>query len=184
MRLLVVFAAVAISACSGIDVVPEPTDAFVASGYSRYAWRSEPPSQVATSKDKLPQKSPFIRASFEETMTELGYQRVDKDNAEFLVEYLVTTGHNDGQLLHGGSNEMLYPSSVNRQIDGASEDNAYALQGPVETGDIALVFFDAKTAAVLWRVQMSIVVENANRIDDEEVQKAVRQGLSTLPPAS
>ncbi|EED34193.1 hypothetical protein NOR51B_130 [Luminiphilus syltensis NOR5-1B] len=181
LRFLAVFTIFSMSACSGIDVNPEATDTFVATGYTTYAWRSAPPSSEVSSKDILPQKSPYIRAALEEKMTELGYQRIEKDDAEFLVEYLVASGHNDGQLVHGGSNDLLYGSSANREIDGASADNAYALSGIVETGDITLLFFDAMTNDVLWQVQMSIVVENANRIDDEEVRKAIHKGLSSLP---
>jgi hypothetical protein len=184
IRLLAALAVATVSACSGVDVTPDAIETFAATDYTRYAWRSEPPSQTGSGKDKLSLKSPVIRAAFEEKMSELGYRRVDKDDAEFLVEYMVAAGHNDGQLLHGGSNEMLYPSSVNRQIDGASADNAYALSGIVETGKIMLVFVDASTIDLLWRVQMSIVVQDANRIDADEVRRAVRQGLSVLPPVS
>lgn len=171
----------ALTACSGVDITADSTDAFVASDYTRYAWRSAPPTLTASTKDKLPQKSPIIRASFEKRMSELGYERVSQENAEFLVEYLVIEGYNDGQLLRGGSNEQIYGSAVNRQVDGALVDNARALSNPVETGNIVLLFFDAKSTEVLWRVQMSIVVEDANRIDEAEVMNAVRAGLARLP---
>lgn len=173
-----------LSACSGIHVIPDATDTFAATSYTRYAWRSEPPSQTISSKDKLQQKSPAIRASFQERMSELGYQLVDKADAEFLVEYLAATSYTDGQLARGGSNAELYGSSVNRQVDGASIDNAYALGGSVETGEITLVFVDAKTTDRLWRVQANIVVEDANRVDLDEVRKAVRRALASVPPAS
>lgn len=183
-RFFAIAAILLASACSGIDVTPDPTDSFVATHYTRYAWRSEPPTQTVASKDKLPKKSPSIRAAFEEKMASLGYTRVDRADAEFLVEYMATAGYNDGQLLRGGSNETLYPSSVNRQIDGASADNAQALSGLVETGLIMLVFVDADTADLLWRVQMSMVVHDANRINEGDVRNAVRKGLSALPPAA
>lgn len=170
--------------CSGIGVSPDPTETFSSTHYTRYAWRSEPPSLTVGGKDKLQQKSPSIRAGVQEKMAELGYRLVDKADAEFLVEYLAATSYTDGQLARGGSNEDLYGSSVNRQVDGASIDNAYALGGSVETGEIVLVFVDAQTTNRLWRVQVSLVVENANRVDDSEVRKAVRRGLASLPAAS
>lgn len=176
-------AAVVLNACSGVDVVPEETDSFAATGYTRYAWRSEPPSRTLSSKDMLVQKSPLIRASAEDKLSELGYERVDRADAQFLIEYMAAPGLNEGQLSHAGSNESLYASSVNRQIDGASADNAYALSGAVETGEIMLVFVDAETTRVLWRVQMTMVVEDANRVDEADVRNAVRQGLSALPSA-
>lgn len=171
-----------LAACSGVDITPAATETFAATNYTRYAWRSEPFSQTGYSKDMLAIKSPSIRAGVEERMAQLGYRRVDRADAEFLVEYFAAPGSNDGQLSHGGSNDMLYGSSVNRQIDGASATNALALSRPVETGDMQLVFFDAVTNEVLWRVQISIVVEDANRIDHDEVRNAVRKGVSVLPP--
>jgi hypothetical protein len=182
-RLLTASAVVILSACSGVDVIPDATDTFAATNYTRYAWRSEPPSQTSFRKDRLQQKSQSIRAGFEEKMSELGYRRVDKADAEFLVEYLVSTGINDGQLSRGGSNSELYPSSVNREIDGASADNAQALGGAVTTGRIMLVFVDAGTKDLLWRLQITMVVQDANRVDEDEVRGAVLRGLVSLPPA-
>lgn len=173
---------VVLGACSGVDITPAATQKFAATNYRLYAWRSEPLSQTSYSKDMLAIKSPSIRAGVEEKMAQLGYRRVDRSDAEFLVEYFAAPGSNDGQLSHGGSNDMLYGSSVNRQIDGASAVNALVLSGPVETGEMQLVFFDAATNDVLWHVQISIVVEDTNYIDHEEVRNAVRKGLSALPP--
>lgn len=180
---LVSLACVMLGACSGVEVIPDDTAAFTATKYTRYAWRSEPPSKSGYGTDKLPQTSPAIRASFEEKMAELGYRRVAKADAQFLVEYLATAGYNDGQLARQSSNSVLYPSSVNRQIDGASVDNAYALGGVVETGNLALIFVDVKTSDVLWKVKISTVVEDTNRVDEGAVRSAVRQGLSSLPSA-
>jgi hypothetical protein len=177
-------AVVGLSACSAVDVVPAETDTFVATGYTRYAWRSEPPSQTGAARNMLADKSPLIRAGAEDRLSRLGYQRVDRADAEFLIEYMAAPGLSEGQLSRGGSNESLYASSVNRQVDGASIDNAQALSGAVETGEIALVFIDAKTSKVLWRVQMTMVVKDVNRVNEADVRNAVRRGLSTLPSAS
>jgi hypothetical protein len=180
-RILV--AAISLTACSGVEIVPAATDTFEARQYTRYAWRSEPPAPTAFSKDMSVQKSPSIREGVTEQLSVLGYRRVERSDAEFLVEYFAAPGFNDGQLPYGGSNDMLYGSSVNREIDGASANNARALSGPVETGDIQVIFFDAKTSELLWRVQISIVVEDSNRIDHDEVRDAVRKALADLPPA-
>jgi hypothetical protein len=180
---LIFAAVITLGACSGVDITPAAIDTFEARQYTRYAWRSDPPSQSGFSKDMSVQKSPSIRAGVTEQLTDLGYRRVDRSQAEFLVEYFAAPGFNDGQLPYGGSNDMLYGSSVNREIDGASANNARALSGPVETGDIQVIFFDARTSELLWRVQISIVVEDSNRIDHDEVRDAVRRALAALPPA-
>jgi hypothetical protein len=182
-RLLLPVCLAFLAGCSGVDVTPATTETFAGTGYTRYAWRSEPPSQTSYSKDMLARKSPSIRAGVEAEMAELGYRRVDRSEADFLIEYIAAPGLNEGQLSYGGSNDMLYGSSVNRQIDGASADNAEALSGPVETAEMELVFLDADTVEVLWRVQISMVVEDANRIDHDAVIGAVRKAIAGLPAA-
>lgn len=184
LSVLSLLSVVLLGGCGGIDTIAEPTETFAANNYRLYAWRSEPPSREISSKDKLQQKSPSIRAGVEEKMSQLGYRRVEKSEAEFLIEYLADVGYNDGQVSHTGSNEVLYPSSVNRHIDGASVDNAYALGGMVETGNVMLVFVDAASTESLWQVRISMVVKDTNRIDEAQVRRAVRKGLATLPPAS
>jgi len=164
-------------------VTPAATETFASTGYTRYAWRSEPPSRTTLSKDMLAQKSPSIRAGVETEMAALGYERVERGEADFLIEYIAAPGFNEGQLSYGGSNDMLYGSSVNRQIDGASADNAEALSEPVETAEMELVFLDADTVEVLWRAQISMVVEDANRVDHDAVRSAVRKAIAALPAA-
>lgn len=180
--LLGVLVASAIYGCSGVDVISDPVTEFEAKNYSRFAWRSAPPQDSATSRDLSVKKSSAIRQGVEEGLSELGYQLVDKSDAEFLIEYVAATSFNEGQLIHGASNDSLYGSSVNREIDGASEDNAQRLSGDVRTSDIRIVFIDAASKDVLWRVAVSMVVEDANRVDKRGVKRAVREGLAPLTP--
>lgn len=181
--LLAAFALALLSGCGGIDVTPDSTERFEATAYSRYAWRSAPPSRSTHTKELTSIKSSSIREGVEETMTDLGYQRVDKQDAEFFIEYFAASGFNDGQLSYGGSNEGLYASSVNRDIDGASADNAQELSDPVLTSDIQLLFIDAASSDVLWRVMIKMVVEDSNRVNEVQVRNAVQRGLSSLPEA-
>jgi hypothetical protein len=179
LYLVVLFA---LSACSGVEVVPGDTSAFEATGYSKYAWRGEALTQPAYSKDKIYQADPVVRAAVEEQMAELGYQLVDKANAEFLVDYVAAAGFNDSLLPRSATNVDPYPTgTINRMPDGATVDNAYALSGVKETGNIMLVFVDRKTVQPLWQVRMSSLITDANKIDTAAVRRAIRQGLSSLP---
>ena len=173
----------ALTACGGIDVKPDPIAKFESTGYTRYAWRSAPPANAAYARDLSLRKSASIRKGVNAQLAELGYQLVDKEDAQFVIEYLAATGFNDGQLAYGGSNEGLYGSSINRDIDGASADNAQELSGSVQTGEIQIIFLDAQSSNVLWRVGITMVVEDANRIDEDQVQRAVKQGLESVPVA-
>jgi hypothetical protein len=180
--LLVAFA---LSACSGVEVIPGDTAAFEATGYTQYAWRSEALSQPDYSKDKIYQADPFVRASVEEEMAALGYQRVEKEDAEFLVEYVAAAGFNDSLLPRSATNVGPYNTgTINRLPDGASVDNAYALSGVKETGNIMLVFVDKSTAKPIWQVRISSLIQDTNKVDEGAVRRAVRSGLSYLPAVS
>lgn len=174
-----------LAACSGVETIPDDTATFSATQYTRYAWRSEPMSQQEYSKDKMQQADPIVRATVEKRLAELGYQQVAKKQAEFLVEYVAGPGFNAGILAGSATNVNPNPTAaiINRQPDGASVDNAYALAGLRETGNIVLVFVDRASTDLLWRVQISALIEDANRVDEGSVRSAILKGLSTLPPA-
>ena len=109
---------------------------------------------------------------------------VARDEAEFLIEYLSAGSISDGRVATTASNVTPYPSAtINRQADGATVDNAYALGGMKEMGNLLLVFVEPTATELLWRVRISKVIEDANRINEQAVRRAVRQGLATLPEA-
>ena len=76
-----------LAACSGIEIIPDDTSAFAATGHTRYAWRSEPLSQDGYSKSKVYQADPIIRAAVDKRLAELGYRRTSAEDAQFLVDY-------------------------------------------------------------------------------------------------
>lgn len=173
-----------LAACSGVETIPDDTARFEATGYQSYAWRSEPLEQRGHTRDRLYQADPMIRRAIEERLGELGYQLVERENAEFLIEYLAAGSINDGRLATTASNVTPYPSAqINRQADGATVDNAYALSGVKEMGNLLVAFVDPRATEVLWRVRISKVMEDANSVSESAVRRAVRDGLSTLPPA-
>lgn len=185
LRLLLpaLLAVTLLAACSGVETIPDDTGAFAAKGYSRYAWRSEPLTQ-GRARDRLAEADPIIRSSVDERLAELGYTRVDQERAEFLVEYIAGASINAGRIPTTASNVTPYPSAqINRQADGATVDNAYALGGMKEMGNLLLVFVEPTATELLWRVRISKVIEDANRMNEQAVRRAVRQGLATLPEA-
>ncbi len=171
-------------ACSGVETIPEDTARFEATGYESFAWRSEPLAQRGYTRDRLYQADPMIRRAIEERLGELGYRLVDREDAQFLIEYLAAGSINDGRLATTASNVTPYPSAqINRQADGATVDNAYALSGVKEMGNLMVVFVDPAATEVLWRVSISKIMEDANSVSESAVRRAVREGLSTLPSA-
>jgi hypothetical protein len=180
---LLVFAL--LGACSGTETIPGDTAAFADTGYTSYAWRSDPLSQSGYSKDKMYQADPAIRDAVNEKMRELGYREADREDAEFLIEYVVAAGMNDGLLPRTSTNVTPYPSAmINRQMDGASVDNAYALGGVKDTGNLMLVFVDSADKDLLWQLRISTVIQDANQVDTKAVRRIIRDGLSALPSVS
>ena len=51
-------------------------------------------------------------------------------------------------------------------------------------GNVLLVFAEKTSADVLWRVRISKVIEDANRINERAVRSTIRRSLATLPEAS
>ncbi len=185
-RILLASLMISIAACSGVETIPDDTARFEATGFKTFAWRSEPLSQDTFSRDRMAQQAdPVIRDTVQTRLEELGYRLVAREDAEFLIEYLAAAGINDGQLARTASNVTPYPTAtIGRIADGASVDNAYALGGMKEMGNLMLLFVDPRASEVLWRVTISKVVEDVNQINEGAVRRAVRQGLSTLPNAS
>ncbi len=180
----VAFSFALLVACSGVETIPEDTARFEATGYDSFAWRSEPLEQRGYTRDRLYQADPMIRRAIEDRLGELGYRLVDRDDAQFLIEYLAAGSINDGRLATTASNVTPYPSAqINRQADGATVDNAYALSGVKEMGNLMVVFVDPAATEVLWRVSISKIMEDANSVSESAVRRAVREGLSTLPSA-
>lgn len=182
--LLALTACVLLVACSGVETIPDDTGAFAATGYSRYAWRSEPLQRSGFSKNRLYDVDPAIRNSVNARLSELGYREVPRDDAQFLIDYVAAAGLNDGQPSNSASNVYPLPiGAANRQINQAEVDNAVALSGVREMGRVALVFLERDTQTPIWKVLVSSLVENANRVDPKAVDRAMRKGLSTLPAA-
>jgi len=172
-----------LAACSGVETIPDDTGPFAARGFSSYAWRSDPLTP-GRSRDRLAEADPIIRSSVDDRLAELGYALVEQDAADFLVEYIAGASINAGRIPTTASNVTPYPSAqINRQADGATVDNAYALGGLKEMGNLLLVFVEPAATELLWRVRISKVVEDANSVNEKAVRRAVRQGLATLPEA-
>ena len=180
-------AALSLAACSGVETRPEETDTFAAGNYTFYRWRSEPLENTAASRDPVYVMDPIVRAAVDAELKNKGY-RLNPEKAQFSVDYLFATGMRMGQKGSEASNLSNYPGVIpNRNVDQASIDNAYALGGVKETSNIALQFNDVERKEEVWRVIVTKIVEDANRVDSSRLRKninsAVKEGLRSLPKA-
>lgn len=173
-----------LAACSGTEVIADDPGLFAARGFNTYGWRTAALKDPGYSKAQIYRVDPEVRLAVDKRMAELGYRLVPKEQAQFLVDYIAAAGVNASRLPTGASNVNANPNTtINRLPDGASVDNAYALGGAKTTGNIAIVFVERGSADLLWKVQISTLIEDANRVDTSRLRDGIRQGLSTVPAA-
>lgn len=176
------------AACSTIETQPADTAEFKALGYTYYKWRSQPLANSSRSADPLYIMDPIIRREVDSQLAGKGYI-LDEERAQFSVDYLQATGLRmgvDSQDASGGIDPI--PSArPSRQLDQAMVDNAHALSGVQETNNIALQFNSVATRQEIWRVLITKIVENTNRMDkaalESGLSRGIQQGLRTLPRA-
>jgi hypothetical protein len=178
----------ALAACSGVEIRPAPVDNFAAGDYQYYRWRTQPLQNTANSSDPVYSMDPIMRREVNRGLQSKGYI-LDKERAQFSVDYLYATGMRDGAVSRETSNVVPYPTVVpNRQVNQAVVDNSIALGGVQETSNIALQFNDVADNKEVWHVIITKIVENVNRVDTAELndnlKKAIGQALKPLPAAN
>jgi hypothetical protein len=179
--------ALALTACSGTEIRPADTAGFAAGNYHYFKWRSEPLQNTANSSDPVYVLDPIVRRQVNSALADKGFV-LDEKNAQFSVDYFFAEGMREGKKSQVATNITPYPTVVpNRQADGATVDNAYALGGVKKTSNIALQFNDVERKEEVWHVIITKIVEDANMADttklDRNVGRAIRKGLQDLPAA-
>jgi len=176
-----------LAACSGVESRPDATDTFAAANYQYYTWLTKPLVNSANSQDAVYAIDPLVRRAIDRELRNKGYQ-LNPEQAQFSVDYRYAQGTRVGEVSGGASNLSTYPGVVpNRNMDGASIDNAYALAGVKVTNNIGIQINDIASNKEVWRVLITKIVENVNSFDattaDKNVTRAVKEGLRTLPSA-
>ena len=188
MRFITILAGIlALAACSGIETRPAPMDTFAAGNYKYYYWRSDPLPNAANSQDPMYIMDPILRSAVNADLAKKGYI-LDKERAQFSVDYVYASGLRMGERSAEASNITPYPSvNPNRQLNQAVADNAYALGGVKETSNIALQFNDTTSKKEVWHVIITKIVENVNKVDKSDMRDSLKRGirdaLDPLPPA-
>ena len=177
-----------LAACSGVESRPDATDTFAAANYQYYSWLTKPLANTANSQDAVYAIDPLVRRAIDRELRSKGYQ-LNSEKAQFSVDYRYAQGTRVGEVGEDASNLSAYPGVVpNRNMDGASVDNAYALAGVKVTSNIGIQINDIASNKEVWRVVITKIVENVNSFDatkaDKTVTRAVKEGLRTLPSAN
>jgi len=187
-RALLLIAGALLVACSGVESRPEATDTFAAGNYKYYSWLTKPLANTANSQDAVYAIDPLVRRAVDRELRNKGYQ-LNAEKAQFSVDYRYAQGTRVGEVAEDASNISTYPGVVpNRNIDGASIDNAYALAGVKITNNIGIQINDIASNKEVWRVVITKMVENVNSFDsakaEKNISRAVKDGLRTLPSAN
>lgn len=174
-------------ACSGVDIQQTSADKFIAGNYRYYAWRTEPLPNTTRSTDPVYTLDPLMRAEVNAILQAKGYVE-DESRAQFTVDYLYSSGLQQGERSQLASNITPYPRvTPNRQMNQAVVDNAIALGGVKETNNIVLQFNDLASNQEVWQVTLSKVVEDANNVDETRLDKNLKtvlgNAMESLPPA-
>ncbi len=180
--------ALAAVACSGIEVRHGDTDKFAAGEFRYYKWRTEPLQNTTGSSDNIYLIDPILRREVNAGLAAKGFI-LDPERAQFSVDYLSAMGMRMGVASQDASNIDPIPRATpNRQVNQAMVDNANALSGVQETTNIALQFNTVADNTEVWRVVITKIVENANRVDEERLERNLQRGISQalrpLPDAS
>lgn len=184
--LLAILLPAAISACGSVEIQPGETDEFADMGYTFYRWHSAP-VQDSTAPGPGRALDPTVRQAVDETLQAKGYT-LDPDRAQFTVGYRYGGGIREGVASDEASNITYYPATtINRKVDQASRDNAIALGGVRATTELEILMRDAKSQLVVWQVVLTEIVEDANQVDtqhiDKRLRKAIPGALRPLPDA-
>ena len=176
---------ITVAGCATMEVDTASPKRFASKNYQTFSWRSEVPTGVPQSMERLYTLSTTVREVVADALEKKGY-RYEASGGDFMVSYAF------GSRLEGGD-EPVTPSLgasssiINRNPDGAVMDNAYALSGPREVASVMLTFEDGANLATVWTAQISQIVENQNQADLDKVQRRLESGvaraLRALPDA-
>ena len=176
---------ITVAGCATMEVDTASPKRFANKNYQTFSWRSEVPTGVPQSMQRLYTLSTTVREVVADALEKKRY-RYEASGGDFLVSYAF------GSRLEGGD-EPVTPSLgasssiINRNPDGAVMDNAYALSRPREVASVMLTFEDGANLATVWTAQISQIVENQNQADLDEVQRRLESGvaraLRVLPDA-
>ena len=162
--------------CATMQVDTAPVDSFASKGYQTFSWRAEVPTGVPQSMETLYQLSTSVREVLSASLQKKGY-RYEASGGDFLVSYAF------GARLEGGTdpgmpNPAPTSSVINRSLDPAVMDNAYALSGPREVASLMLNFEDGDNLASVWSASISQVVENQNQPALDNVRRKLEPGIA------
>ena len=87
MRILVLLLVSVLSACMGLKVEVDEQLTFDPLAYKTYAWTNKPMVDTTGRQEVILRGDGILRAHVDQVLKERGYQQVNREDADFLVDY-------------------------------------------------------------------------------------------------
>lgn len=179
-------------ACSGIQIDSAPLDRFNEGGYQSYSWRTAALETHSGDTDTLSIIDPALRTAVNDVLSTKGYRQV-ASGGDFVIDYQFRAALAQGELnstAREAENTSPYVDPnvvINRQVNQALLDNAYALSGPKAINSIVIQFSSGEKQRLIWTTSINKIVENVNRDNMDKmtagINKAISRAFARLPRA-
>lgn len=172
--------AVIVSGCGNVQIDRQSFEQFNEGNYQTYHWKLAPMKSLPNDRDRLAAIDTVLRAEIDARLASKGYRRLAK-GGDFVINYEFKASFTDGELTTGTSRmKSIPPLVINREIDGAYQDNANALAGVKELKNILVTFEDSSDYGLVWAGAMSRVIENQNTMDMEDLHNDMHLAIERL----
>ena len=179
-------------ACTGIQIDSAPLDRFNQGNYQSYSWQTAALKSHSGDTDTLSIIDPALRAAVNNELSAKGYRQV-ASGGDFVIDYQFRAALAQGELnstAREADNTSPYVDPnvvVNRQVNQALLDNAYALSGPKAINSIVIQFSSGDKQRRIWTTTINKMVENVNRDNVDKMTKgintAIKRAFAWLPRA-
>ena len=183
MRIIVLLLISVLSACMGLKVEVDEQLTFDPLGYKTYAWTNKPMVDTTGRQEVILRGDGILRAQVDALLQERGYQQVNREDADFLVDYRFSqTMKADQGGIISPTDELAGAWDLGDDVNNTQlhnhNVNAYILHS-----NLKLIMTDSE-GQTLWRARATKLVDNESPSDEElgkTLSKILGKMLSDFP---
>ena len=179
----VLLSSLLLTACVGLSVDSADLSAFKHAHVQSYAWATPAMELEEGLSARVSLFDHALRQSVNKRLADKSYRLVEKDQAEFIIDYRFFRSMNVNQSGAGGANLDGAWDATMPTASGSSVHGDY-MPTTIKENNLRIAFIDAKTNDELWHVRAKKVkeetVNDPNEINDR-VEDLVSELFSDLP---